>query len=221
MNLSQRPHNRRGISTVVTTLIIVVASVVLAAGVVIYGTSIFQTGAQSESITTLGVKLWVNATDTQGVAWGVVAVRNTGDKIEPFDTIRVLGTTIPYSNWYFANTTNSLVNIQDQFVYGANNGTGFLKNYLNPPGGVQSTDSCTGNTANPVLQIDVDGAGGKPKMCFISTSGPISLKPGDSVIVYFHVPNGVLHTVDAGHTSSVQLYAGKTGAPETITVGNP
>src|SRR5207245_11376920 len=118
------------------------------------------------------------------------------------------------------NTTKSLANIQDQIVNGENNGTGFLKPYLNPLGGNPSADICSGNTVNAVLQIDVDGAGGKPKMCFISTSGPISLKPGDSVIVYFHVPNVVLHTVDARHSCNVQLYAGKTGALETITVRN-
>jgi len=65
----QSTHKHKAISTILTTIIILVASVVLGTGVVIYGTSLFQTGAQSESISTQGVKMWVNATSNQGIAW--------------------------------------------------------------------------------------------------------------------------------------------------------
>ena len=213
-----RTNKRKAISTVLTTMIILVASVVLGTGVVIYGTSLFQTGAQSESISTQGVKLWVNATDSKGTSWGAAAVRNTGDKLESVDTISVRGVAVPYTSWYYANTTNSLANIQDQFVYGTNFGNGTLKSYsLN---GLY--DTCNGNTAAASIKIDVDGqATGKPTMCFIVASGPISLKPGDSAVIYFHLPSGVLNTVDAGASSSVSLYAGKVGAPTTVTIANP
>ena len=165
--------------------------------------------------------MWVNATASKGFSWGAAAVRNTGDKIESVDSINMRGITVPYANWYYANSTNSLANIQDIFVYGTNDGTGMLKNYSSPPGGNPSTDQCAGNTASPAFVIDVDGAGGRPKMCMIQASGPISLKPGDSVVIYFHLPNGVLNTVDAGAASSVSLYAGKLGAPTSVTIANP
>src|SRR5437016_14647779 len=97
---------KRGMATVITTMIILVASVVLGTGVVIYGTSLFQTGAQSESISTQGVKLWVNSTSANGISWGAAAVRNTGDKLESVDTISVRGIAVPYTNRYYANTTN-------------------------------------------------------------------------------------------------------------------
>lgn len=214
-----RARNRKAISTVLTTMIILVASVVLGTGVVVYGTSLFQTGAQSEAISTQGTKLWVNATSSSGISWGAAAIRNTGDKLESVDTISVRGVSVPFSNWYFANTTNSLANIQDQFVYGANNGTGMLKTYTGPAGN-PTTDVCNPAAA---IKIDVDGAttGGKPALCMNAASGPISLKPGDSVVIYFRLPNGVLSTVDAGATSSVALYAGKVGAPTTVTIANP
>lgn len=209
---------RKAIATVLTTMIILIASVVLGSGAVMYGTSIFQTGAQSESISAQGVKLWVNATDSKGTSWGAASVRNTGDKLEGIDKINVRGLAIPYSNWYYANTTNSLANIQDQFIYGSNDGAGILKDY-SPSG---SYDTCSGNTASPVFRIDVDGAGvGHPTMCFISANGPISLKPGESVIIYFHLPTGVFDTIDSGQSTSVALYAGKLGAPVTVTIANP
>src|SRR2546428_461799 len=88
--------------------------------------------------------------------------------------------------------------------------------------GVVMYDTSTGNTASPTFRIDVDGAGvGHPTMCFISANGPISLKPGESVIIYFHLPTGVLDTIDSGQSTSVALYAGKLGAPVTVTIANP
>jgi len=215
-----RTHKRKAISTVLTTMIILVASVVLGTGVVIYGTSLFQTGAQSESISTQGVKMWVNSTSATGISWGAAAVRNTGDKLESVDTIKVRGVAVPYSSWYYANTTNSLANIQDQFIYGKNNVNGNLYNNTNVSTIVPTTDTgCSLTTYN--LVIDVDGTGGKSAICFTKGSGPISLKPGDSAVIYFHLPNGILNTVDAGATSSVSLYAGKVGAPTTVTIANP
>ena len=211
-----RTNKRKAISTVLTTMIILVASVVLGTGVVIYGTSLFQTGAQSESISTQGVKLWVNATNSTGVSWGAAAVRNTGDKLESVDTISVRGVAIPYTSWYYANTTSSLSNIQDQFVYGTNDKSGFLHDYLGTP---VSINTCP--AATTAFKLDVDGTGSKPMMCMVAGNGPVSLKPGDSAVVYFRLPAGVLNTVDAGASSSVSIYAGKVGAPTTVTIANP
>ena len=209
-----RTHKRKAISTVLTTMIILVASVVLGTGVVIYGTSLFQTGAQSESISTQGVKLWVNSTDSTGISWGAAAVRNTGDKLESVDTISVRGIAVPYTSWFYANTTNSLANIQDQFIYGTNNISGNLKNSTSFNG------SCN-PAAKLYIDVDTNAAISKPVICMIQASGPISLKPGDSAVIYFHLPTGVLNSVDAGASSSVSLYAGKVGAPTTVTIANP
>ena len=90
-------NNRRAISTVLTTIIILVASVVLGSGVVVYGTSLFQGGTQQEAIAVQGTQLWVSATDSNGIAWGAAAVRNSGDKILSVDKVEVRGTTIPFS----------------------------------------------------------------------------------------------------------------------------
>jgi len=214
----KQSRKRKAIATVITTMIILVSSVVLGSGVVIYGTSLFQTNAQSETISTQGLKLWVNATDAKGTSWGSVAVRNTGDKLEAVDNIGVRGVIVPYANWYYANTTNSLANIQDQFVYGSNDGKGMLKTYRGPAGSTPSTDTCTPTAA---IQIDTDGNVGKPMICLGPSNGPISLKPGESVVIYFHLPNGVLSTVDSGSATTVALYAGKVGAPIPVTVANP
>src|SRR6185437_1787295 len=103
-----RTQRRKAISTVLTTLIILVASVVLGTGVVLYGTSLFQTGAQSEAIATTGTTLWVDSTGSSGWAWGAADVRNSGDKLLSVDSIQIRGQAIPYANWY-ANSTNTAI----------------------------------------------------------------------------------------------------------------
>src|SRR3989442_15034650 len=115
-----RTNNRRAISVVMTTMIILVASVVLGTGVVIYGTSLFQTGGQQQSISSQGLKLWVNSTAQNGVnyAWGAAAVRNNGDVLVSFNTIQIRGATVPFSSWYVNSTQavmNSGSNFQSQF----------------------------------------------------------------------------------------------------------
>ena len=50
-------------------VIILVSSVVLGSGVVLYGTSLFQGGTQTENINIAGTKLWVHTEATEGLAW--------------------------------------------------------------------------------------------------------------------------------------------------------
>lgn len=206
-------NNRRAISTVLTTIIILVASVVLGSGVVVYGTSLFQGGTQQEAISVQGVQLWVNATDSSGVAWGAAAVRNSGDKILSVDKVEVRGTTVPFSAWYVDTDPSRVTvdNFQAQFVSEGTDGNGDMADSA-------SVDTCT-PTAD--LAIDLDGAGtGKPTLCLEVQSGPVGLNPGDRMVIYFQVPDGTLTSLDAGAASSMNIFAGKTGAPSSVTIAN-
>jgi hypothetical protein len=207
-----RTKNRKAISAVLTTLIILVASVVLGTGVVLYGTSLFQTSAQSAGISTTGVHVWANSTSTPNTyVWGAAEIRNSGDKILSVDTISVRGTQVPFASWYFDSSTTRVTatNFQSQLNYTQTNGAGLMKTYIGT-----GTNSCVGSA----FAINEFGTSANPTMCFTQATGPISLKPGDRAIVYFQIPNGVLSTVDAGSQSSVAIYAGNVGAPQTITV---
>jgi len=68
--MKTRLSRKRAISTVLTTVIILVSSVVLGSGVVLYGTSLFQSGTQQEAITASGIKVWVHTDATDGLSWG-------------------------------------------------------------------------------------------------------------------------------------------------------
>ena len=214
-----RTKNRKALSTVIVTLIILVASVVLGTGVVLYGTSLFQTGAQSSAISVQGTHVWVNA--TAGTAktwvWGAAEIRNSGDKILSVDQISVRGTQIPFASWYFDSdrTRVTAANFQSQLNYTGTNtvsaNAGMMLTYY----GTSSDNTCTGGAT---FCINEYGKTGNPTLHFSQATGPISLKPGDRAIVYFQIPIGVLSTVDAGSQSSVAIYAGNVGAPQSVTV---
>jgi len=217
-----RTSNRKAISVVLTTMIILVASVVLGTGVVIYGTSLFQTGAQQEEIVTQGIRVWVHSTDPTGVAWGAAGVRNSGDKIISVDNILVRGATVPFTQWFVDSNQSRVTseNFQSQF-----NNTGFT-------GSTNMTDSfdsggliseeCPSDFASDVttIEIDQDGAGSRPTLCLLQATGPTSLTTGQRMVVYFKMPAGVLTSLDSGSTISVSIFAGKTGAPTSVTVAN-
>ena len=209
---------RKGLSTVLTTVIILVASVVLGSGVVLYGTSMFQTVAQQENIETHGIQLWVNATDAAGDAWGAAGVRNDGDKILSVDTIRIKGSTVPFASWYYDadQTRVSVGNFQSQFIHEGSGGSGTLMNDS------ASVDAIA--CANPATTISMDfdgGDTGEPTLCLSQGSGPIGLNPGERTIIYFHMPDGTLTTLDAGGSTTLNVFAGEAGAPLSTIISNP
>ncbi|TLX70118.1 MAG: hypothetical protein E6L05_04530 [Thaumarchaeota archaeon] len=230
MSVSSARINKRAISAVLTTIIILVASIVLGTGVVVYSTSLFQTGGQQQSIQVQGVKGWVNSTAQGGVysAWGAAAVRNSGDKILSVDSIQMRGASIPYTSW-FANTTQTTVNSGSNFQAQFNltkldqngNPIGSAAN-----GGVVSPATTCAQSTRGVLPfttflIDEDGAGTSIPLCLVQQTGPISLNPGAATIIYFKVPVGILKALDSGAITTVSIFAGKVGAPQSIRVASP
>ncbi len=217
----------KAISTVLTTMIILVASVVLGIGVIIYGTSLFQTGTLQEVITINGVKLWVNGTNSSGISWGAAAVRNSGDKLVSVDTIQVRGATVPFSNWYVDEdqTRVSVENFQAQYVHNGTNGQDVHEFRDTIDSGGSVTTSCTTDD-DITIEYDLDGnlGGGttdKKTLCLTKASGPTSLSPAQRLIVIFKVPNGIIVSIDSGTPTSVGIFAGRTGAPITTIIGNP
>ena len=196
---------KRAISTVLTTVIILVSSVVLGSGVVLYGTSLFQSGTQTENITVSGTKVWVHTTAADGLAWGASGVRNTGDKVVAIDKITVRGESIPFSQWY-ADTDVSASLFQQALNHTGWSGTA---------GQLIDDATCTGD---PVIEIDLDGAGTLDDVCADAATGPISLNPGQAAIIYYQLNNGTLTSLDSGVSTTVNIFAGKAGGPSSVTI---
>jgi len=200
-------HMNRALSTVLTTIIILVASVVLATGVVLYGTSLFQTSTQQEAISVSGVKIWTNANEDAGYTWGAFSVRNTGDKILSVNKISVRGEDIPFTQWYPDTTVSSTILQQSMNFSGWDTSSAWKL----------ATDDtlCTGGTSDLEINIAVS-----ENFCANATSGPVGLEPGAGAIIYFQVANGTLAPIDAGVSTAVGIFAGKSGAPISVTVSS-
>jgi len=190
---------------VLTTIIILVASVVLASGVVLYGTSLFQSGTSQEAISVSGLKIWVHDTAPEGLAWGAFTVRNSGDKVVSVDKISVRGVDVPFSQWY-PDTNASGTKLQQAMNFSGWSGTG---------GNLYLTVSDTNCAGTQAIEINI--AVGE-FVCADAAFGPVGLEPGDGAIVYFKFTNGTLTSIDSGVSTTVNIFAGKTGAPLSITI---
>ena len=199
-------HMNRALSTVLTTIIILVASVVLATGVVLYGTSLFQISTQQEAISVSGMKLWTNADEDAGYTWGAFTVRNTGDKILSVDKISVRGEDVPFTQWYPDTTVSSTILQQSMNFSGWDTSSAWK---------LATNDSLCTRTSD--LEINIATS---ENFCANATSGPVGLEPGAGAIIYFQVANGTLAPIDAGVSTAVGIFAGKSGAPISVTVSS-
>ena len=200
---------KRAISTVLTTVIILVSSVVLGAGVVLYATTLFQGNVQTEAIRISDIKVWVHDTDAAGISWGAITVRNTGDKVVAVDKISIRGADIPFGQWY-ADT--SLTSTE---FHQALNHTGW-RDIANTPQ-ILGLDDCSAYPS--YLCIDQDTATSSSSTIEAdAATGPVSLTPGSTAVIYFKINNGTITTLDSGASSTLSVFAGKAGSPYSIII---
>jgi hypothetical protein len=224
-----RTKNRKAISAVLTTIIILVASIVLGTGVVVYSTSLFQSGGSQQAVQVQGLKGWVNSTATQGYSWGAFAVKNTGDKLVSITSITLRGVAVPYTNMYSdINQTQTAANFQSQLI---TSGIDNLGNMRSNPAAAYQVATCptiamTNNLPNEIT-ISENGTSdvipapySRVQLCLLQQSGPVSLLPGNIAIIYFKNPNGLYGTTDVGITSTVSVLAGTAPVAQTIRLGS-
>lgn len=104
--------NRKALSTVVTTLIILVVSVLLATVVTFYAINVTTTRVQEESMQVFKLHNWHNGTTYAEAALYVV---NTGGRDVVLDKITVRGQTVEWANVYW-NKTADTINVDLPYV---------------------------------------------------------------------------------------------------------
>ena len=95
--------SKRALSTVVTTLIILVVSVLLATVVTFYAINVTTTRVQEESLQITNLHVWCNDT---GYATAAFVITNTGGRDVVLDKITVRGVEIPGDNIYYKPVTS-------------------------------------------------------------------------------------------------------------------
>jgi FlaG/FlaF family flagellin (archaellin) len=97
--------NRKGLSTVVTTLIILVVSVLLATVVTFYAINVTTTRVQEESIQVYKQHIWHNGTTYAEAAFLLI---NTGGRDVVIDKVTVRGQESAWATVYYNKTTDAI-----------------------------------------------------------------------------------------------------------------
>jgi hypothetical protein len=223
-----RKKNRKAISAVLTTIIILVASIVLGTGVVVFSTGLFQSGGSQQAVQVQGLRGWVNNTATAGYSWGAFAIKNTGDKIVSISSITLRSAAVPYSNMYAdTNQTEASANFQSQLISTGTDNNGNMKTNVAAPFQAATCPALvmTNNVPNEIT-ISENGTSdtipapySRVQLCLQQQSGPVSLLPGNIAIIYFKNPNGIYGTTDVGATSTISVLAGTATVAQTVRLG--
>ena len=187
-------QKRRGIGNVITTLIILIASVVLGAGVIFFGGSMFNTNTQSESMKVANVHTWVASTNSTSVT--AFSIQNTGSKPITVNSISLRGQPVQQGNWFscvpsacgIAQNVNTELNAK--YITGA------------------PTDPAP---ANKSIQL----ASGT--FVFTPATAGLGLNQGQAAIVYLNQA-GSIAPIDSGNTYALQLQAGQAIAVQQVQV---
>jgi len=96
--------SRRALSTVVTTLIILVVSILLASVLVYFAVNVVSTRVQQESLSVTNVHIWVNSA---GKAEGALMISNIGGRDVVINQIEVRGIPLTWTNVYYLYAVNT------------------------------------------------------------------------------------------------------------------
>lgn len=96
--------NEQGLSVVVTTLIILVVSVLLATVVTFYAINVTTTRVQEESLHLSKQHIWYNTSG--GWAEAALVILNTGGRDVVIDKVSVRGQECPWTSAYYWRTNN-------------------------------------------------------------------------------------------------------------------
>ena len=91
--------NRRALSTVITTLIILVVSILLATVVTYYATNVVSTRVQEEALYVSKQHIWVNQ---DGDAEAAVMITNNGGRDVVINKVAVRGQVSPWTDVFYA-----------------------------------------------------------------------------------------------------------------------
>ena len=125
------------------------------------------------------------------------------------DKISIRGNDVPFSQWYVDSTMTTTV-LQQQANFTGWSGTG----------GMLKTDGGDDCASSEIVQVSLiaSSSAEADSFCANAATGPTGLEPGAGAMIYFKLTNGTITSIDNGVATSVNIFAGKTGAPLSITV---
>ena len=158
INMEFKFQKRRGIGNVITTLIILIASVVLGAGVIFFGGSMFSTNTQSEQVKVTNINSWVGSGANNATT--AFAIQNVGSKAVTVTDIKLRGIAVPVASWFSckgsgAGQCATAINVQTPLPYDSTENSVTIGGTLYTMTGNQQVSLSQGEAAIVYL----DGAG--------------------------------------------------------------
>jgi len=161
MRMKNILKNRLALSTVVTTLIILVVSVLLAGVVTYFAINVTSTRVQEESLQLTKMHVWYDATNSVGQ--GAFMIMNTGGRDVVINKITVRGQEAAWGNVYTV-----IASPTDDLAYSVTLAKGTDTKY----------DTMTAGTNTPVASMT-------------AATGDITLQSGSSMVVYIKGPDSI------------------------------
>jgi len=131
--------SRKALSTVVTTLIILVVSVLLAGVVTLYAINVTTTRVQEEALFLTKPHLWVK---NSSYYLGAILIINTGGRDVVIDKVTVRGQTVDWSNIFYVIFKGG---ISEDLIFIDNVGASANTTLKNPSGGWLTLQAVSGN----------------------------------------------------------------------------
>lgn len=176
----QLPHlkGKRGLSVVVSTLIILVVSVLLATVVTFYAINVTSTRVQEESLLINKQHIWYNSTNRWAAA--AMVILNTGGRDVVIDKIAVRGRECPWSNVYYWKTSNVTVQAD-----------------------LNATAVPVADMTDQLWRSTFTYLGASES--FTQATNDLTLKSGWTLVVYIHNPDSISSS-DVGRTVGITVF---------------
>ncbi|MEM4142625.1 MAG: type IV pilin [Candidatus Bathyarchaeia archaeon] len=153
--------NRWALSTVVTTLIILVVSVLLAGVVTYFAINVTSTRVQEESLHLTKQHVWYDASSQSGKSQAAIMIINTGGRDVVIDKITVRGQECAWENVYYNITSDSI-----------------------------SADLPFTSSLADDVEIEIGGDSGK-NYTFVQALNDLTLQSGKTMVIYIDTPDSI------------------------------
>jgi hypothetical protein len=198
--------NKYALSTVVTTLIILVISVLLASVVTYFAINVVSTRVQEESLSLSDAHIWLNpvaAAGSPAYSQASLKVINTGGRDVVITKIAVRGQDNAWDSW-IAGVGEAPATDSQFIVYSITNQPVETDMYFQPTGiTIPATDPAT-TTVTPIT-LSLLGTGDTNQFPFSYAATDLVLKSGYTLLVYIINPDSITIN-DIGLTVSITLY---------------
>ena len=171
-------RNHHALSQVITTLIILVVSILLATVLVYFAVNVVSTRVQQEDLSVTNAHIWVNAA---GKAEGAILVSNIGGRDVVINQIEVRGVPCPWTNtlYLYANTTILDPGLTQQLPY-------------------QTYPVAAGSVISNGTQLFANK--------LVVAAGQLVLPSGDVMVIYINSPQSVSIN-DIGTTIGITVFS--------------